>query len=93
MKKIYVIFVLKEQNGEYQHKHRTISIFNVDPEKNIQEQINIEGEELAKGFYGQLSYIDGETYYFNGGEVAVRCISFLEISEQTYNEISNIFYA
>jgi hypothetical protein len=60
--------------------------------KDIKEQINEFGEELAKGFYGNLTEIDGDTYYFNGGEVAVRYLSYLEIKEETYNEIRNIFF-
>jgi uroporphyrinogen-III decarboxylase len=92
MKKVYVIFVLKEQNGEYQYKHRTIEVLTVDESKDIKEQINEFGEELAKGFYGNLTEIDGDTYYFNGGEVAVRYLSYLEIKEETYNEIRNIFF-
>lgn len=92
MKKVYVIFVLKEQNGEFQQEHRTIEVLTVDESKDIKEQINEFGEELAKGFYGNLTEIDGDTYYFNGGEVAVRYLSYLEIKEETYNEIRNIFF-
>jgi hypothetical protein len=91
MKKIYVIFVLKEQNGEHQYKHRTIEVLTVDESKDIKEQINDFGEELAKNFYGNLTEIDDDTYYFDNGEITVRYISFKEIKKETYNEINNIF--
>lgn len=90
MKKIYLIIVLKEQNGEYQYSLRTIETLEVDTTKDIKTQINEFGEDLARNWYDNFSYVDDEHYYFNGGCVCVTYKSFQEIKEKTYNEIRNI---
>ena len=77
MKK-YIVLNLKIQNGEYEYSSKTIH--------EIPEEVNIDEftEEYASEFYSKFSHEDSGTYYFNGGEVAVRVRGYSVITKQEY---------
>lgn len=81
----YVVYILKERNGEYEYIHRLTSQVT-----GTESDIIKHGEHLAETFYENLSWVDDDLYYFNGGEVAVRYYSHRIITKEEFDFLNYI---
>ena len=75
---------LEERNGEYEYKH--VFRFQLAPRRKPEVFLR----NLASQFYGSSADRSGETFYFNGGEVAVRPAGCKEVSEAAFAELDGI---
>ena len=83
MKKTKFVFLqMKIQCGEYEFNSK--SVHEIGSRKSVDKF----GEDWAKEFYGKKAYVDGDTHFFNGGEVAVRCCNAQEITKAEYEVLT-----
>ncbi len=82
MKKKYVYVSLKVRCGEYEFECKSAH------EIGSRKSVSVFGEHWAKNFYSEKSHTDGDVYYFNGGEIAVRCTSSMEITKAEYDVLT-----
>lgn len=85
MKKKKFIFVkLEIRNGEYEYT--STSAHEIGSRKSTE----VFGRKYAETFYGSSikPYQDGAWTYFNGGEVAVRCTTAVEITKEEYQTLN-----
>lgn len=75
----FIYIVLSIQCGEYGFKSK--SVHEISKTKSTKKF----GENCAKDFYGTKPEKDGDSYYFNGGEVAVSLSFHEEITKEEYN--------
>ncbi len=75
----FIILHLEIRNGEYEYNSKTVH--EIGNRKNA----DAFGRNYAKEFYSNFSYADGDTFYFNGGEVAVTSQSANEITKAEYD--------
>ena len=75
----FILIEMKVQNGEYEYRLK--SVHEISARKNVDKFAN----DYAKTFYGNLSYSDGDTHYFNGGEVAVRAGATNILTKEQYD--------
>jgi len=80
----YIFLNLKIINGEYEYSSK--SVHAISKRRNI----DVFANKYAKDFYTKKAYSDGDYYFFNGGEVAVRVKTVQEITENEY-QILNKF--
>lgn len=80
----YIFLEMKIRNGEYEYSSQSVHEL---PARKSTEKF---GRDYAKDFYGGKPFQyndkidpDGE-WYFNGGEVAVRCKEVQEITKEEY---------
>jgi len=93
MKKLFIIFTLKTQDGENRYSNHSPQEVEIDENKNQKEQINEFGEELAKEYYGTSDNQNGEWYEFRGGIIACKYYSFEIIpNKETFELIKRILY-
>jgi hypothetical protein len=78
----YVFLRLKIINGEYEYSSQGVHQISK------RRSLDVFAREYAKTFYGGKSYKEDEYYFFNGGEVAVRVSSVVEITEAEYNVLN-----
>lgn len=76
----YVVTTLKIQNGEYQYK-------SVSAVPTHAKSLWLVAHHWAMTFYQNFSHREGEDIYFNGGEVAVKVVSFIEITSAEYETL------
>lgn len=81
----YVVYILKERNGEYEYIHSLTSQVT-----GTKSDVIKHGEHLAETFYENLSWVDYDLYYFNGGEVAVRYYSHKIITKEEFDFLNYI---
>lgn len=89
----YIFVEMKIQNGEYQYNSKSIHIIpevtGFISDGKCMDVIERFADNLARDFYGNFSHADKDTYYFNGGEVAVRNYSAQEITKAEYDTLKN----
>lgn len=73
-----VFFTLEERNGEYEYTHKILTV--IPKGRKIEATL----KKYVKTFYSELSWSDGDTHFFNGGEVAVRLESWNVITEEEF---------
>lgn len=82
----YIFIELKEKNGEYEYKHKSIHALLDYKKINAAKFV----KNYLKDFYsGKIDSEDGG-YYFHGGEVFVSISSWRFISKEQY-EVLNQF--
>lgn len=77
----YIYVELKIQNGEYEYYSKSVQQIPVEMD------VDDFADNHARDFYGRFSYSDGDTHYFNGGEVAVRGYNAKEITKAEYKTL------
>ena len=82
MKTKFVLVTLRIQNGEYQYNSKSVHKI---PETEDNDKF---GNNYAKDFYSSFSHTDGDSHYFNGGEVAVRDCGTVEITKEEYDVLN-----
>jgi len=91
MKKLFIIYTLKTQDGENRYSNHSPQTIEIDKSKDQKEQINEFGEELAKGYYGTSDDQNGDWYEFRGGIIACRYYSFEIVPDkETFELIQRI---
>lgn len=78
----YVFLMLKIINGEYEYE--SVGVHGIHKDINIEEW----AEDYASDFYASKGDVDGDTYFFNGGVVAVRVRSIENITKEEYDVLS-----
>lgn len=84
MKRQYVFIKIKVQFGE--HSAVIKDVFEIGARRSLEKF----SKDWAANFYPNKSHSDGDDHYYNGGEVAVRLLSYQGISKEQY-EVLNKF--
>lgn len=83
MKKAKFVFIqVKIQCGEYEFNSK--SVHEISSRKSVDKF----GKDWVKDFFGKKAWVDGDTHYFNGGEVAARVSNVQEITKEEYQVLS-----
>jgi hypothetical protein len=82
---VYIYIELRIRLGEYEFNSKTAHCIEL---KNIRAR-GIKGfvDDFASGFYGGTPNKQDDTYYFNGGEVAVSVKRYREMTSVDYYQL------
>ncbi|MHB8261074.1 MAG: hypothetical protein ACYDEC_12445 [Bacteroidia bacterium] len=86
MKKKYIFVSLQIKSGEYEFNSHTVQ------EISSKKHTKSFGNNYAKTFYSDFSAKEGDWFYFNCGEVAVRCTASEEITKNEYDVLNKFQY-
>lgn len=86
---IYLVVRLKQVNGEYENTIKHLTSAEIE---NTNESINEFCNNIAKNFFDRLTEQDGDTFYFNGGEIAIRCTGWSKMSKEEFEICQKYMY-
>ena len=86
----YLFFSMFIRNGEYEYSSNSVGYRSATDKHTLEYW----GDKHAKTFYGSKpeKEQDGDGYYFNGGEVYVRCRVVMEITKEEYDILNKFQY-